>query len=156
MSFIKVYIHFVWSTKNREPFLASMEIRQMVWQHIREYASQKGIYIDFINGYSDHCHCLVSMGVNQSIEQIIKLIKGESSYWINKQGILSALTHSSTNLITPTFEWQKEYYAASVSASSLSVVRDYIRNQEAHHSKKTFQHECDKFDIMNEFQKYSD
>lgn len=154
MSFIKVYIHFVWGTKNREPFLDSIKIRQIVWQHIRENAKEKGIYIDFINGYSDHCHCLVSMGVDQSVQQIMKLIKGESSYWINKHGILSALTHSSTNIIIPTFEWQEEYYAASVSASSLSVVRDYIRNQEAHHAKKSFQHECDEFIVNHEFKKY--
>lgn len=91
------------------------------------------------------------MGVNQSMQQIMKLIKGESSYWINKQGILS-----STNLITPTFEWQEEFYAASVSASSLSLVRNYIRNQEAHHSKRTFQDVCDEFNINHGFKKYLD
>lgn len=41
MSFIKVYVHFVWSTKNREHFLASTEIRKIVWQHIRENAKKR-------------------------------------------------------------------------------------------------------------------
>lgn len=80
MPFTKVYIHFVWSTKNRKPFLATPEIRQLMWNHIRENAKEKGIHIDFINGYSDHCHCLVSLGVDQTIQKVMQLIKGESSF----------------------------------------------------------------------------
>ncbi|PWB19858.1 transposase, partial [Flavobacterium sp. HTF] len=84
MSFIKIYIHFVWSTKNRIPYLDSIELREKVWKHIIENAKEKGIFIDFINGYADHCHCLISLGVDQNIQKIMQLIKGESSYWINK------------------------------------------------------------------------
>lgn len=84
MSFIKVWIHFVWSTKNRKPYLDSIEVREKVWKHITENAKEKGIYIDFINGHSDHCHCLISLGADQNIQKIMQLIKGESSFWINK------------------------------------------------------------------------
>ena len=129
---MKVYIHFVWCTKNRYPFLDSLELRLKVWNHIRENAKKKGIYIDFISGYSDHCHCLVSLGIDQSMQKIMHLIKGESSYWINKQGITKE--H---------FEWQDEYFAISVSESILDRVRNYIKNQEEHHKKKTFQNEYD-------------
>nr|WP_229239325.1 transposase [Emticicia agri] len=87
MPFIKIYIHFVWSTKNREALFNTKETRQMVWQHIRENAKEKDIFIDCVNGYSDHCHCLVSLGVDQTIQKIMHLIKGESSFWINKQKI---------------------------------------------------------------------
>lgn len=65
MPFVKVYIHFVWSTKNWVPFLNTKELRIIVWNHIRENAKPKGIFVDFVNGYSDHCHCLVSFGVDQ-------------------------------------------------------------------------------------------
>ena len=118
MPFIKVYIHFVWSTKNRFPYLDSAELRQKVWNHIRENAKEKGIYIDFINGFSDHCHCLISLGVEQNIKNIIQLIKGESSFWINKN-----------QLTKLKFEWQDEYFAVSVSESVVYKVRDYIKNQ---------------------------
>ncbi len=67
MPFVKVWIHFVWSTKNREPFLKD-EIRPNVFQHIQENAKEKGIYLDFINGYTDHVHCLISLGTDQTIE----------------------------------------------------------------------------------------
>lgn len=132
MPFVKVYIHFVWSTKHRYPFLYSKELRIKVWNHIKENAFQKGIFVDFVNGYSDHCHCLVSLNADQSIQNVMQLIKGESSYWINKN-----------SLTTEKFEWQDEYFAVSVSESMLNIVRDYIKKQEEHHNKKTFEQEHD-------------
>lgn len=142
MPFIKVYIHFVWSTKNRFPFLNSIELRQKVWSHIRKNAKEKGIYVDFINGHSDHCHCLISLGVDQNIQKIVQLIKGESSFWINKN-----------KLTKEKFEWQDEYFAVSVSESLIDKVRDYIKNQEVHHSKKTFQEEYNEIISKFGFQK---
>lgn len=143
MPYLKIYIHFVWSTKNRQPFLNTLESRQLVWNHIKENAKDKGIYIDFINGYEDHYHCLISLGVNQSIEKIMQLIKGESSFWINKN------KHLFPNLEGRRFEWQEEYFALSVSESVLDKVRNYIRNQEAHHQKKDFKQEYD--EIIEKF-----
>ncbi|MCK9256119.1 MAG: IS200/IS605 family transposase [Bacteroidales bacterium] len=145
MPYIKVYIHFVWSTKNREPFLDSKELRAKVWHHIRENAKTKGIFVDFVNGYSEHCHCLVSLGSNQTIENIMQLIKGESSFWINKQG-----------LTKKKFQWQDEYFAVSVSESMIKIVRNYIKNQEQHHSKKTYQQEYDEFITKYGFVAYKD
>ena len=110
----------------------------MVWQHIRENAKEKDIFIDTINGYSDHCHCLVSLGVDQIIQKTMHLIKGESSFWINKQVITEQK-----------FEWQDDYFAVSVSESGVNAVREYIKNQETHHAKKTFQQEYDEF--MNRY-----
>lgn len=49
MPFVKVYIHFVWSTKNRVPYLDSKELRLKIWSHIRENGKEKGIFIDFVN-----------------------------------------------------------------------------------------------------------
>ena len=137
MPYLKIYIHFVWCTKNREPFLNTLESRQLVWKHIKENAIQKGIYIDFINGYEDHCHCLISLNINQSGDKVMQLIKGESSFWINKN------RHLFPNLKGRKFEWQDEYFALSVSESVVYKVRNYIKNQEVHHKKKTFKEECD-------------
>lgn len=137
MPYLIIYIHFVWCTKNRKPFLDTPEARKLVWQHIRENAVKKDIFIDFINGYEEHCHCLISLGVNQSVDKIMQLIKGESSFWINKN------SHLFPNLRGRKFEWQDEYFALSVSESVLGRVRTYIKNQEEHHKKKTFQSEFD-------------
>jgi len=143
MPFVKVYIHFVWSTKNRYPYLNTRELRVKVWNHIRENAKAKGIFIDFINGYTDHCHCLISLGTDQTIQKVMQLIKGESSFWINKN-----------KLTIDKFEWQDEYFAVSVSESMVDKVRDYIKNQEEHHRKKTFQEEYDEFISKYGFEKF--
>jgi putative transposase len=133
MSFINVYVHYVWSTFNRQPFLTK-EIRQDVFDHIRENARKKNIYVDFINGYSDHVHCLVSLADELSIGKIAQLIKGESSFWINKN-----------KLTKEKFEWQDEYLAIGVGDDKLKIVREYIATQEEHHKKITFNQEYDKF-----------
>jgi len=97
--------------KNREPFLTD-GIRQKVFQHIRENAAEKGIYLDCIGGYVDHVHCLISLGTDQTIEKIMHLIKGETSFWINKN-----------RLVKTRFGWQDEYFAVSVSESLVTGVR---------------------------------
>ena len=144
MSWIKVWIHFVWSTKDRVPFLTD-EIRPKVFNHIRENARQKGIYLDFINGYTDHVHCLISLGTDQTIEKIMQLIKGESSFWINKTGLCKGK-----------FGWQDEYFAVSVSETTIENVRTYIANQEIHHRAKSFDEEFEVFLERAGFQKFRD
>jgi len=116
-----------------------------MWQHIRENAKKKDIFIDFINGYQEHCHCLVSLGDNQTLRQIMQLIKGESSYWINKE-----------HLLKEKFEWQDEYFAVSVSESQLNKVRDYIKNQENHHALQIWEEEYNELIEKFGFQKFKD
>ena len=145
MPFIKIYIHFVWSTKNRYPFLSTPDLRKSMWKHIRENAKKKGIFIDFVNGYQKHCHCLVSLGDDQTLQKIMQLIKGESSHRINEEGLLKEK-----------FEWQDEYFAVSVSESHIDKVRNYIKNQENHHAHKTWEDEYNEFIQKYEFQKFND
>lgn len=133
MPFVRIWIHLVWATKSRQPFLTK-DIRQKVFVHIRENALKKNIYVDFVNGYTDHVHCLISLSQEQAIAKVVQLIKGESSFWINKN-----------NLCKENFEWQDDYFAVSVSESGVNKVREYIKNQEAHHETKTFQQEYDEF-----------
>lgn len=133
MPFVKTWIHLVWATKKRQPFLTK-DIRFKVFTHIRENALKKNIYVDFVNGYTDHVHCLISLNQEQTIAKVVQLIKGESSFWINKN-----------NLCKEYFEWQDDYFAVSVSESGVNRVREYIKNQEVHHGTKTFEQEYDEF-----------
>ena len=145
MPFIKIYIHFVFSTLDRKPLLNSSDVRIKLWKHIKQNATEKGIFIDMINGYSDHCHCLISLSTNQTIEKVVQLIKGESSFWINK----NQLTQSK-------FQWQKEYFAISVSESMVDKVRNYINNQELHHQNKTYEQEFNEFITKHQFNSDND
>ena len=133
MPYIKVMLHCIWSTKNRQP-LIDAELKPKLLDHIKENSIRKNIFIDCLNCVEDHIHLLISLGSEQTISNVAMLIKGESSFWINKQ-----------KLIKHKFEWQDEYIALSVSESAIDKVRDYIYNQEEHHKKKTFTQEYDEF-----------
>ena len=134
MSWVRVYIHYVFSTKNKTPFLSSKDIRLKVHEHIMQNAKEKNIWLDCVNGYHDHLHCLVSLGKTQTISDVARLIKGESSFWINKN-----------KLTTRKFSWQDDYWAVGVSESHVSRVRNYIHRQEDRHSNTSFTEEVDDF-----------
>jgi putative transposase len=137
MSYIRIWLHCVWTTKNRIPFLRD-EIRNKVIYHIRENAKGKGIYIDHINGHIEHLHALISLGGKQDISKIMQLIKGESSFWINK-----------SKLTSMRFEWQDDFYSVSIGMSQIETLRQYIRNQVEHHKVITFEEELEK--IIREY-----
>ena len=144
MPFIKVWLHFVWSTKDRHPYLKG-EIREKVLEHIRQQAKEKGIHIDFINGYLDHIHCLISLGIDQTLSWIMQSIKGESSFWINKNKLTNAK-----------FAWQDEYFVVSVNEDTLPSVRRYIAKQEEHHKTISFEEEYEGFLKRAGFQRFKD
>ena len=139
MSFIEIYLHFIWSTKNRDCSLTSLEIREKVWCHIKSYAQSKDIHLLTVNGYHDHCHCLVSLKADQTASKIAGLLKGESSYWINKTGLLQDVQ------INRKFEWQEKYFVKSISPENLRNLIHYIQTQEEHHKKITFKEEVERF-----------
>ena len=122
-------MHLVFTTKNREPILTK-EIRARVFDHIIDNAKSKGIYLKAVNGYNDHIHCLLSLNRELSISKTAQLIKGESSYWINKN-----------KLCEKKFTWQDDYWAVAVSESHVKKVENYIQNQEEHHQRKSFKDE---------------
>src|ERR1700744_3384872 len=133
MSFIKIWIHIVFATKDREPLLQK-DLRYELIDHIKQNCKDKEIFLKAINGYTDHIHCLISLGKDQSVAKITQLIKGESSFWINQN-----------NFIKDKFAWQDDYFAVSVSESQLQSIIKYIDNQETHHAKKSFSDEVDEF-----------
>jgi REP element-mobilizing transposase RayT len=133
MPHTKIWIHIVFSTFERKPFLND-SIRENVFSHILEYSKSKNIYLDRINGYVDHVHILISLSRDQTISKVMQYLKGESSHWINKN-----------NLTKGKFEWQDAYFAVSVSESRLDILRKYIDNQVEHHKKKSFKEEYDEF-----------
>ncbi len=144
MPYLKVWIHLVFSTKNRFPYLEK-EVRNKLFKHIKENAYSKNIFIKSINGHVDHVHIILSLGSDQPISKVVQLIKGESSFWLNKNSITKQK-----------FEWQDEYFAVSVSESHVNRVVNYIENQEDHHSERSFEEEYNeflsKFEITEETQ----
>lgn len=136
--YYKIWIHSIWSTKNRYPFLTN-GIRYKVFNHIIENAKEKGFFIDMINGYTDHCHVLISLNPKYAISEVVNNFKGEASHWINSE-----------KLTTTHFAWQEGYSAFSVSESQVEKVRNYIKRQEEHHKKQSYVDELKKlFELHN-------
>lgn len=87
--------------------------------------------------------CMHALNADMCISRAMQLIKGESSFWINKNKITDSK-----------FEWADEYYAVSVSESMLIKVRKYIQNQESHHRKKTYSKEVEELVKKYGFRNY--
>ena len=132
-SYNKIWIHAIWATKNRMPFIQPA-IEQQVYRFISNQLREQGCPVRIINGMPDHIHCLFLLPPNKSIADVIKQIKGSSSHYINHN-----------DLIADKFSWQTGYASFSVSESVVDKVYQYIKNQNQHHLKKTFQAEHDEF-----------
>ena len=129
MSYVRIWVHVVFSTRNHEPYFTS-EIRRQLIEHIRLNCRAKDIYLDRIGGWSEHLHLLISLGREQNIAKVVMLIKGESSHWLNQQ-----------NFFKGKFFWQDDYFAISVSESLVGKGQDYIDRQEDHHRAVPFSKE---------------
>ena len=133
MSQVKIWIHAVWGTKNRQRILFP-EVLKKICAHIITNAKSKNIHIDTINGHEDHIHALMLLQTANSIAMQMQLIKGECSAWANKNKI-----------IPDRLEWADKYFAASVSESKIDIVRQYINNQQVHHARENFGDEYKRF-----------
>ena len=132
-SFNKIWIHAIWSTKDRMPLLQP-NIEKTIHQFISEQFKELGCPVRIINGMPDHLHCLFLLSPQKSINDVIKQVKGSSSYHINQN-----------NLTPEKFAWQTGYATYSVSESVSERVFNYIKNQKSHHLKKTFNQEYEDF-----------
>jgi REP element-mobilizing transposase RayT len=132
-SFTKIWIHAIWSTKDRAP-LIHPSVEQSIYVFMAEQIRELGCPVRIINGMPDHVHSLFLLSPQKSIAEVIKQIKGSSSHYVNQN-----------NLIPEKFAWQTGYAAYSVSESAVDKVFAYIRNQKQHHQKKTFLQEYDDF-----------
>lgn len=128
-SFTKLIYHVVFGTKYRRALITD-KCQNRLYEYIGGIIRQKHGHMIEVGGITDHIHILAHLPPTIAVSDMIKEIKGSSSAWMNEERLLS--TH---------FEWQKGYGAFSVSYSQVGVVQEYIRNQEDHHRKRTFEEE---------------
>lgn len=117
------WIHAVWSTKHR---LALIEpsFEKKLHEYIADQLRNCGCKVKIVNGMSDHIHCLFLLNRSKSIAEVIKQIKGSSSFYVNQQNWLSLR-----------FAWQNGYATFSVSQRAVNRVHAYIKFQKRHHLK---------------------
>jgi putative transposase len=120
------FIHCVFSTKGRKDLIAP-ELRSKLWAYIFGIGKNLSIELLAVGGTANHVHVLIGLPPTLRLAEAIQKLKANSSRWMGEQNI--------------SFEWQKGYGAFSVSPSLLKTVKAYIRNQEQHHRKRSFEEE---------------
>ena len=128
-TFTNLLFHVVYSTKYRRQ-LIKPDLRGELYRYIGGIIrDRKGILLE-IGGTADHIHLLAKFSPTIAVSDMLKLIKANSSKWANDAGKWQR-----------PFAWQTGYAAFSVSHSRVDSVRQYVRTQEEHHRRLSFQEE---------------
>ena len=125
----QIYIQAVFAVKYREASITD-ECKSKIFSVIGNLINETGCKTLIVNGVEDHVHCLLGLKPTISISELMRIIKGKSSRFINEN-----------QLTKHKFEWQEGYGVFSYSKSHLDAVYKYIANQEEHHKKQNFKDE---------------
>src|SRR5262245_53916816 len=128
-TYSQIVTHIIFSTQNRIPYLKS-ELRDRIFRYMAGIAHGIDASDVLINGVADHVHILMTIPPALSVATAVNKIKANSSKWIHEQ-----------RLVPRVFGWQTGYAAFSVSPSKVAEVIEYIRNQENHQKKISFEEE---------------
>jgi len=122
-TYTQIYYHIVFATKDRAPVLAQ-DARERLFRHIWGAIKKKKCRLYRINATSDHVHMLTSLHPSVPLADLMRDVKGGSSYWIR------------TNNVFPDFSnWQDGYAAFTHSAQDKERLVEYIKHQEEHHKE---------------------
>ena len=139
-SLVHMYIHIVFSTKHRRPFLEDHELRDRTHRYLAGICKNRDCPALLVGGIADHVHLLCRLGKTIDVSDLIRDLKQDSSKWVKTEE--SRL---------PDFHWQQGYGAFSISPSHVNALKHYITNQEEHHRYETFQDElrrlCAKYGV---------
>lgn len=125
-TYTQLYVQFVFAVQNRAS-LIQPEWEDELYKYITGIVQNHKHKMLAINGMSDHLHVFVGFQTHQTIADLMKVVKGESSEWINKK-----------QFIKGNFRWQEGYGAFTYSRSQIDRVYNYVMNQKKHHEKRTF------------------
>ena len=128
-TYTQIHIQTVFAVKNRQS-LIKPEWKNELYKYITGIVQAHDHKMLQINGVADHIHIFFGMRPTQSISDLMKQVKQDSSKWIN----VNALAEKQ-------FSWQGGYGAFSYQKSDVSRIINYIKNQEEHHKVKTLEEE---------------
>lgn len=128
-TYTKLVYHIVFGTKGRAPLIQDA-VRARLYPYIGGILREERGTLIQIGGMPDHVHVLAGFRSDMSVAAMVRLIKANSSRWMNQ------LPESQGR-----FEWQTGYGAFTVSESQLAVVQRYIETQEEHHARFSFKEE---------------
>jgi putative transposase len=125
----QMYIQAVFAVKYRAAVIED-SWKPKLLSVIGNLINETGCKCIIVNGVEDHTHCFFGWKPSISVSDVMQIVKGKSSKWLNE-----------SNLLSSHFDWQKGFGAFSYSKSAIKNVFHYIQNQEAHHRKEKFRDE---------------
>jgi putative transposase len=125
-TYTQLYIQFVFAVQNRVS-LIQPEWEDELCKYITGIVKNHRHKMIAINGMPDHLHVFIGFNTHQTISDLMRIVKGESSEWINKK-----------QFVKGRFSWQEGYGAFSYSRSQMDRVYNYVMNQKKHHEKQPF------------------
>ena len=128
-TYTNILVHALFSTKLRQPWLKT-DIREEIFCYLGGAVNALGGQSLLVNGPGDHVHMLFVQPPVLSLSTLMEKVKANSSGWVKERWPDRGY-----------FGWQTGYAAFSVSRSHVEQVKRYIRNQEEHHRKVSFQEE---------------
>lgn len=131
-SYSQIHIHCVFAVKYRRS-LIDPSWKNKLHQYIGGTIQRQGHKLITINSMPDHVHILLGLRPAQSLSELMRIVKGDSSEWINKN-----------HLCPCRFQWQEGFSAFSYAKSQIKIVANYIENQEIHHASVSFLEEYKK------------
>jgi putative transposase len=139
-SLAQIYVHVVFSTKQRRPFLGDTILREKLHAYLAGICRNLGSPALAVGGVEDHVHILSKLGKQANVSDVVREVKRDSSKWVKEQ-----------SLSLGEFHWQNGYGAFSISPGHVDELRGYIANQEEHHRRESFQEEfrrvCAKYGV---------
>ncbi len=129
-SLARVWLHVVFSTKDRRPFLRDEQLRQEMFKMLSHFAGELACPTAAVGGWEDHVHILCGLARTVTIADFVQGLKGETSRWAKERAA-----------VWRGFFWQGGYGAFSVSQSLVDQVVKYIADQAEHHRRLSFQDE---------------
>jgi putative transposase len=137
-SLSSVYVHAVFSTKNRRPFLRDINLRHKLHSYLGAISKNLDSPPIRIGGVEDHVYFLFRLSRTSTQAEWVKEIKRNSTAWIKTQA-QPAVSEEGPAAPLSEFAWQGGYACFSVSASNLESATRYIDFQIEHHRKFSFQ-----------------
>jgi REP element-mobilizing transposase RayT len=128
-TFASLLVHVIFSIKDRTPAL-SPSLADRLFPYMGGIIKERNAVALIINGPADHVHLLVSLPTTESIAELTRVVKTNSSRWVHEQFPAQKQ-----------FGWQAGYAAFTVSGSRAADVTDYIAVQQEHHRRVSFQEE---------------
>jgi REP element-mobilizing transposase RayT len=133
MTHTRIYLHILWATKNNEGLLLG-DVKIKLRQYLLEKSADLAAPPERISIQPEHVHLFIDLPADICLSDFMHELKGASSHWINKNGLLNKL-----------FRWQKGFDAYSISPEDIPLLKQYLDKQQEIHDTISFQTERDEW-----------